>query len=488
MFLSETYLETITKLDGLLKDCMDIQSIDASPMLLKNKCLNATKGKMYFITEATGVITLKEIILGFTDVEPIDTFEKIEGVLMSGNAVLVINTVKNADGDGASDGQCRALKVKANGYPGLSIGEAKDEQVLRGSSEGFSESYKTNEVLIRKRIRSYELKISEITVGVRSKTGLAVVYMEHLVRREVLLDLQNRLKSFRIDGVMDSGMIEQLTDHEVWSPFPKYMTTTRPDRAAQFLLNGQIVVLLDNSPVALVLPVNAWTFLKTADDYYEKYSVATFNRLLRLIAVFFSVSLPALYVAVVNYHPEILPSGIVDVLIKGRAQIPYPVFVEVMLMEISFELIREAGVRVPGTMGNAMGLVGGLIIGQAVVEANLASPVIVVITAITAMCSFAVPNIEFASALRLVKYFLIVLSELFGIFGYLTGVLLIFVNLSKIDSFGFPYLGPLAAEELNEEETKKDFVFRAPFKYLTKRTAFGNPANRRKLRFGEERK
>ena len=485
MFLSGTYLETIHQLDNLVKDCMDIQSIDASPLLLENKFLNSNKGKMYFITETTGVITLKEIILGFTDVEPIDSFENIEGVLMSGNAVLVLETSEEQT---VGQRQCRALKVKANGYPGLSIGEAKDEQVLRGSSEGFSESYKTNEVLIRKRIRSYELKIWETNVGVRSKTGLALVYMDSIVRKEVLQDIQKRLEQFQIDGVTDSGMIEQLTDNEVWSPFPKYMTTTRPDRAAQFLLNGQIIVLLDNSPVALVLPVNAWTFLKTADDYYEKYAVATFNRILRMIAVFFSVSLPALYVAIVNFHPEILPSSLVNVFIKGRQEIPYPVFIEVMLMEISFELIREAGVRVPGTMGNAMGLVGGLIVGQAVVEANLASPIIVVITAITAMCSFAVPNIEFASALRLVKYFLIIMSEIFGIFGYLTGILLIFINLSKIDSFGFPYLGPLAAEELNEEKVKKDFIFRAPFKYLTKRTTFGNPENRQKLRFGEDKK
>ena len=437
MFLSGSYIDNIEKLDQMFDKCADIQGIDVSSELVQNKLLKSKRGKIYFITEATGVITITQVILGITSVEPVKKFGEIESIVMSGNAVLVME----------QGGRCVACKVKANGYPGLSIGEAKDEQVLRGSNEGFCDSYKTNEVLIRKRLRTSELKMEEFQIGEKSKAGVALLYMEGIARNQVLDEVRKRLLGIKTDGLNDSGIIEQLTDNEIFGPFPKYMTTTRPDRATQYLLAGKFVILTDNSPEALLFPINAASFLKTADDYYEKYTVATFNRILRLIAVFLSVSLPALYVEVVSFNPEILPGNLANVL-------------------ISFELIREAGVRVPGTMGNSLGVVGGLVVGQAVVEASLASPIIVVVTAITAMCSFTVPNVQFAEALRVIKYLMIIAAGFFGIFGYLTGLLLILINLSKADSFGFPYLGPLAAMEMNTKEAKKDFILRAPFKYL----------------------
>ena len=419
MFLSGSYIDNIEKLDQMFDKCADIQGIDVSSELVQNKLLKSKRGKIYFITEATGVITITQVILGITSVEPVKKFGEIESIVMSGNAVLVME----------QGGRCVACKVKANGYPGLSIGEAKDEQVLRGSNEGFCDSYKTNEVLIRKRLRTSELKMEEFQIGEKSKAGVALLYMEGIARNQVLDEVRKRLLGIKTDGLNDSGIIEQLTDNEIFGPFPKYMTTTRPDRATQYLLAGKFVILTDNSPEALLFPINAASFLKTADDYYEKYTVATFNRIL-------------------------------------RKNIPYPVLIEVILMEISFELIREAGVRVPGTMGNSLGVVGGLVVGQAVVEASLASPIIVVVTAITAMCSFTVPNVQFAEALRVIKYLMIIAAGFFGIFGYLTGLLLILINLSKADSFGFPYLGPLAAMEMNTKEAKKDFILRAPFKYL----------------------
>ena len=456
MFLSGSYIDNIEKLDQMFDKCADIQGIDDSSELVQNKLLKSKRGKIYFITEATGVITITQVILGITSVEPVKKFGEIESIVMSGNAVLVME----------QGGRCVACKVKANGYPGLSIGEAKDEQVLRGSNEGFCDSYKTNEVLIRKRLRTSELKMEEFQIGEKSKAGVALLYMEGIARNQVLDEVRKRLLGIKTDGLNDSGIIEQLTDNEIFGPFPKYMTTTRPDRATQYLLAGKFVILTDNSPEALLFPINAASFLKTADDYYEKYTVATFNRILRLIAVFLSVSLPALYVEVVSFNPEILPGNLANVFIQARKNIPYPVLIEVILMEISFELIREAGVRVPGTMGNSLGVVGGLVVGQAVVEASLASPIIVVVTAITAMCSFTVPNVQFAEALRVIKYLMIIAAGFFGIFGYLTGLLLILINLSKADSFGFPYLGPLAAMEMNTKEAKKDFILRAPFKYL----------------------
>lgn len=470
MALSGAFNENRDKLDKIFDKCDDIRKLDVELKYLKN-----AKGRIYFVEEAVNNITLRKVVWGLTDVEEMKDLDMVKRTVLSGNAVLLI--------DDQRINSCRALKIRSNGYPEMSISEAKDEQVVRGSSEGFSISYKTNEVLVRKRIRSAELKVEEMQAGVRSDTGLALLYMDTIVRKEILEEVKRRLKSFKIDGFMDSGVIEQLTDGEEWSPFPQYMTTVRPDRAAQLLLDGHIVLLIDNSPVALVMPVNIGSFMKTADDYYERWGIATFQRILRFVAIFFAVSLPALYISVVNFHPEILPNNLIQVFIRARQAIPYPVFVEVMIMEIAFELIREAGVRVPGAMGNAIGVVGGLIVGSAAVDASIASPIIVIIVALTAMCSFAIPNNEFSSAFRLIKYFLIILSEIYGIFGYIVGVMLIMLHLSGLTSFGFPYLGPMAAGELNDNEDKKDFALRIPYRYLTRRPVFSNQNNRRRLSF-----
>ena len=493
MPLTGTFSENVNKFNQIFEKCADITKLDVELNYLDN-----AKGRIYFVNEAVNSVTIRKVMWGLTDVEEIDTIEGVLQSVLSGNAVLlledknerftVVNNINkgNANSEDRAESEnklpCIAFKIRGVGYPEISISEAKDEQVMRGSNEGFNVSYKTNEVLVRKRIRSADLKIEEMQLGERTDTGVAILYMEGIVRKEVLNEVKKRLHTFTIDGFMDSGVVEQLTDGAQWSPFPQYMTTTRPDRTAQFLLDGHVAILVDNSPVALILPVNMGVFMKAADDYYERWGIVTFERIIRYIAMFFSVSLPALYISVINFHPEILPDNLIHVFIEARRDIPYPVFVEVLVMEIAFELIREAGIRVPGAMGNAIGVVGGLIVGSAAVEASLASPIIVIIVALTAMCSFTIPNTEFSTALRIIKYFLMVLAQIYGIFGYISGILLIMLHLSGLKSYGFPYLGPVAAAEINENEDMKDFIVRMPYRYLKKRPVFAREKNRTKLK------
>lgn len=463
--MEKNYAENIEYLDSIFEKCDDIKCQEIELTYMNNR-----KGKIYYPEEAVNDITMREVIFGLTDVERLDSIEQIITTIMTGNAVLLVEE------------ENYALKIRSKGYPGIGVSEAKNEQVIRGSDEGFSTSYKTNESLVRKRIRNPELKIEEMHIGVRSKTGVALVYMDTIVRKELISEVKRRLSDFTIDGLMDSGVIEQLTNDNEYSPFPQYMTTERPDRVAQLVLDGHIVLLVDNTPVALALPVNFATFLKAADDYFSRWEFVTLERILRYIAMFFAFSLPALYISVVNFHPEILPLNLVLIFIKTRENIPYPVFVEVFLMEIAFELIREAGVRIPGAMGNAIGIVGGLIVGSAAVEANLASPIVVIVVALTALCSFTIPNNEFSSAFRIIKYFLIIFSGLFGIYGYILGVMCVLIHLSGLSSYGFPYLGPVAAGDMGQGEGEKDFIFRAPFKFLTRRPVFAKDSNRRKQR------
>ena len=340
----------------------------------------------------------------------------------------------------------------------MGINEADSEKVVRGSNEGFGDSVKQNAALIRKRIRSPQVKVKEKKMGVRSNTNVYLVYMEGIASPELVAKIEERLEGFEIDGVLDSGVIEQLSEEKWYSPFPQFQTTERPDRAAMSILDGRVVVLSDNSPIALILPTDYNSFIKTSDDYYNRWEIASFERLLRYLASFFAMTLPGLYLAVTNFHTQILPTTLLLSFADARSGVPFPAVIEVIIMELSFELLREAGVRLPGAMGNTIGIVGGLIIGQAAVEANLVSPIVVIVISFTALCSFAVPNEEFATAFRLLKFFFIGICAWLGFFGFLAGLLAVLIHLSHLKSFGVPYLVPFVAADLDDYEDERGFL------------------------------
>ena len=416
------------------------------------------------------VETVKGNAFALSDADPYTYMEDaIRGVLI-GDAVLFI------------DGVDAALKMPDQGYPKMGISKSEAEKVVRGSDESFAESEKANTALIRKRIRNTKLKVKEFQVGVRSFTNVAIVYIEDLAEKALVEEIHRRLTEYDIDGVMDSGVMEQLAEESWISPFPQFQSTRRPDRAAMEILNGKVVVLVDNSPVALLLPTDVNSFLKTTDDYYNRFYMATFARVIRYVAAFFALTLPGLYLAVTNFHTQILPTPLLLSFSKAREGVPFPAALEVLLMELSFELIREAGVRLPGTMGNTIGIVGGLIIGQAAVEANLVSPIVVIVVAFTALCSFAIPNEEFAFSFRILKFLLIALSAWFGFFGFLIGLFLVLVHMASLKSFDVPYLSPYVGAQLNGYQDEKDSVVRFPLRMLWKRPMYANASERVKLK------
>ena len=380
------------------------------------------------------------------------------------------------------DGYCKILKIPDQGYPSLGVKETESEKVIRGSNEGFSDSIKLNTALIRRRIRTVDLKVEEMTVGVRSKTGVAVVYMQEIARPSLIQQIKQRLKKYIIDSVQDTGVLEQLAEKQWYSPFPEFQTTTRPDRAAMAVMEGRVIVLSDNSPSALILPVDINSFLRTTDDYYNRFQVASFARIIRYLAAFFACTMPGLYLAVTNFHTQILPTSLLLSFWENRIGVPFPEVVEVILMEMSFELLREAGIRLPGAMGNAIGIVGGLIIGQAAVDANIVSPIVVIVVAFTALCSFAIPNEEFAFSFRIIKFYIIVLSSWLGFFGFLLGIYSILIHLSKLMSFGIPYLMPYVGAELNDYKDERDSFLRLPFLMLNRRPFYARSQQRIKLK------
>lgn len=414
---------------------------------------------------------LEQNALGVSDATYFETIEEAGDGLLTGEAILFV------------DGFDKAVKIPDDGYPNMGISETDSEKVVRGSNEGFSNSVKQNAALIRRRIRSPKVKVKQLKEGIRSNTNIYLVYMEDLVYPGVLKEIERRMDGFEIDGVPDSGIIEQLAEEKWYSPFPQFQTTQRPDRAAMSVLEGRVILISDNSPVALMLPTDYNSFIRTSDDYYSRWEIASFARLLRYVASFFAMTLPGLYLAVTNFHTQILPTTLLLSFADARAGVPFPAVIEVLIMELSFELLREAGVRLPGVMGNTIGIVGGLIIGQAAVEANLVSPIVVIVISFTALCSFAIPNEEFATAFRLLKFFFIGISAWLGFFGMLSGLLAVLIHLANLKSFGIPYLMPFVGADVNDYEDERDFVWRQPLRRLRKRPVYTRRHRRTKLTF-----
>lgn len=412
--------------------------------------------------------------LAIPDAAFFTTIEDAADGLMTGDVILFV------------DGFDKALKIPDSGYPSMGISETDSEKAVRGSNEGFGDSVKQNAALIRRRIRSTKVRVKELKAGVRSNTNIYVMYIEDLASRTLIKEIEDRMQRFEIDGVLDSGILEQLAEKDWYSPFPQFQTTERADRASMALLEGRVVVLSDNSPVGLILPTDYNSFIKTSDDYYNRWEIASFTRLIRYVSSFFALTLPGFYLAFTNFHTQLLPTPLLLSFAKAREGVPFPAVLEVILMELAFELLREAGVRVPGSIGSTVGIVGGLIIGQAAVDANLVSPIVVIVVAFTALCSFAVPNEEFAAAFRILKFVLIGLSAWLGYFGMLAGLLGILIHLSHLSSFGNPYLAPFVGAELNHYQDERDTLWRVPLRYLRKRPIYANEKERTKLVFKTE--
>ena len=416
---------------------------------------------------------LNENGLGISDATYFSTVQEAVDGLLTGEAILFV------------DGFDKAIKIPDKGYPSIGIFEADSEKVVRGSNEGLCESVKQNAALIRKRIRSHKVKARQVKAGVRSNTNIYLMYIEDLANPALLREIEKRLERFEIDGVLDSGVLEQLSEEKWYSPFPQFQTTERPDRAAMALLEGRVVVLSDNSPIGLILPTDYNSFIKTADDYYSRFEIASFGRFIRYVSSFFALTLPGFYLAFTNFHTQILPTSLLLTFASAREGVPFPAVLEVILMELSFELLREAGVRLPGAMGSTIGIVGGLIIGQAAVEAGLVSPIVVIVISFTALCSFAIPNEEFSTAFRLLKFVLIGLSAWLGYFGMLTGLLGILIHLSHLNSFGNSYLAPYVGAERNDYQDERDIIWRFPLRFLKRRPSYANEKEKIKLKFKE---
>lgn len=399
------------------------------------------------------------------DFNEVDDWDLMMYFLMAGESVFFI------------DGFDKAIVVASRAFPNRGVQSADTEVVVHGSREAFNEVIRFNTALVRRRIRDPKLKVKQSRLGRRSETDIALMYMADLVRPAVLEEVEKRLKRIKTDAILDSGYVEQYIEDNWKSPFPQVQMTERPDKAAASILEGRIVILVDNSPFALIVPVTLNSFFQASEDYYDRWQIASFVRVIRYIAAFFAVALPGLYLAAAVYHPSMIPMLLILKMSEARQMVPFPAVVEILIMDIAFELLREAGIRLPRAAGGALGIVGGLIIGQAAVEAGLVSPIVVIVVALAGVSNFAIPHVSLVAGFRLSKYLVIFLSAAFGLIGFWAGLLIILIHLASLKSFGIPYLFPFTSAEMNDYSDAKDGLLRLPHFLMKKRPFYSNPNN-----------
>lgn len=367
--------------------------------------------------------------------------------IITGDSVLLI------------DGTDKIIVVGTKGWPARGVSEPATEAVIKGPRDGFTETYRFNSALVRRRIRDPRLKLKQMQIGRRSTTDIGIMYIEDIVQPELVKEVRRRLETIDIDAVLESGYIEELIEDNPYSLFPQMKSTERPDKVAAALFQGKVAILIDNTPFALIVPATFNAFFHAAEDHYIRWIPATVLRLLRFIAGTLSLIAPALYIAVTSYHPGILPTGLVLSIAAAREGVPFPAVIEALIMELTFELLREAGVRLPSLIGGVVGIVGGLVIGQAAVEAGIVSPIMVIIVAITAISSFSIPDYSFSNAFRLFRFLLIFAAGFLGLYGMILGLLLMLGHLTRLKSFGTPYMSPFVSVTFSD---LKDSMIRVP--------------------------
>lgn len=444
--------------------------VAVSNLMLEESMLGRMMNRLREVSQSQLIQYLEKNELGISDLNPLDTMEDGLSAMLAGNLILFV------------DGYQKVLKIGSKGYPFRNVSDADTEKVLKGSNEAFSESVKVNTALIRKRLRSTGLKVEDYFMGERSDTLMNLLYVEELARPETIQSLKKRLERFCIDGVLDSGVVEQLGEDVWYSPFPQFQTTQRPDLAALELLNGRIVILCDNSPVALILPASLNSMMCVSEDRNNRFLIASFQRILRYGALFLAMAFSGIYLAVITFHTSILPTNLILSFAEARRGVPFPGMLEVLLMELAFELIREAGLRMPGPLSGTIGIVGGLIIGDAAVSANLVSPMAVVVVAVSALSSFAIPNEELAGAFRIIKYGFIFLGGFLGMFGIVAGGYIVLGHLSVLTSFHMPYLLPFTEKGISGYDGDGEKIIRKPIQMLRFRPVFARKEQRIRMK------
>ena len=367
-------------------------------------------------------------------------------------SILLGDTLVYADGDE----KCAIVETKA--FEKRSVSSPDTESVIKGSHEGYTESIRTSITLLRRIIKSPKLCTEFVSVGKINDCKCAIMYLDDLTSDELVNKVKFRLNNIKGDFISGAGMVEQLIEDSTWSLFPSILSTERPDRTAEYLAAGRIAVICDNTPFALIMPISLAVLLDSPEGNQQRWQSGTFSRIIRTFAFILSILLSGIFLALTCFHHELIPSQLLTIITETRRQIPFSAVAEYIVMEIFFELVREAGLRVPNAIGSAIGVVGGLILGQAAVEAGIVSPVTLIIVAISGIANAVIPDYELSSGIRVLKFGFIILGGTLGFLGIGAGIILVLTMLAKQSSFGVSML----SSSSKQNSTNGNMIYQRP--------------------------
>lgn len=487
--LSKNILDNLNILHQLFQNCSDvvyrefsIDTLNRSAVLVFINGLVDTK--IINETIITSIMNIKEIpvdglnsdnitemvkqhSLQIADINEILTIGEAEDALLNGNTIFLL------------DGDTKALKMATTGWKERNVSQPVIEKVIRGPMEGFTENISSNTALIRRKIKSSQLKVEEYVVGRQTRTKVEVAYLQGIADEKIVEEVRKRIESVDVDSILESGYLEELIEDTSYTIFPQIQHSERPDKIAGNILEGRIAILIDGTPFVLIAPAVFIQFFQSCDDYYERYPVATAVRIIRLIFFVISLLLPGFYVATILYDKEMIPTPLLISILEAAHGVPFPIFVEALIMEIVFEALREAGLRIPIPAGQTIGIVGALVIGEAAVSAGIVSPIMVIIISITAVASFGIPSYDMGYTIRILRFTILLLGATLGLYGIMLAILALLIHMASLKSFGVNYLSPIAP--LNFQDFK-DALARFPWWAMRKRpgsVGMNNP-NRQK--------
>ncbi len=367
------------------------------------------------------------------------------------------------------DGEKNGLVLETKADLSRSISTPNTENTLRGSKDAFVEDYQKNIGLIKKRIRSNDLWIEQMVIGKYTDTQVGIVYVNGVVKEDLVNLVKEQLSKIDIYGIVSSDSLKNLIENESKSVFPTIITTERPDNVSTALMEGKVAIVVDNSPYVLVLPAVLSDFFKTSEDSYGKWKNVTFTRIIKCMAFFISLILPAFYIALITYNQEMIPTELLVSFSAQREGVPFPALVEATMMLISFEILRESDLRVPGFTGSSLSIVGALILGDAAVSAGIVSPIMIIVVALTSISALPFSEPEIINGLRWYRFLFMIGASLLGIVGVVIIFIFFVIELTSLNSFGKPYLMPYAPTYL---QGLKNSVIKFPTIKLTKRLSY----------------
>ncbi|MFD0694175.1 spore germination protein [Paenibacillus sp. GCM10027628] len=380
--------------------------------------------------------------------------------ILTGNVVILLS------------GSNKAISITIGLSQVRSIDEPSTQTIIRGPKDSFIESAETNLSLIRRRIKNAGLKFQKYTIGTETGTTVYLAYMDGIINKEILAEIQKRLNKTNSNAIFDSGTLEEYIVDKTLTPFPLIYNSERPDSIAAHLISGKAAIIVDGSPFVLSMPAVFSDFFQVSEDYYQPFMMSSFVRCLRYVAFLIALLFPAIFISIMTYHHELIPTELLVSISSQREALPFPSVVEILIMEITFEILREAGIRMPRAVGPTVSIVGGLVIGQAAVEAGVISSIMVIIVAITAISSFVSPIYSLSVSTRLLRFILIILGTIIGLYGVILGLIILLAHMCSLRSFGVPFMAPFAPLILEEQD---DVIIRFPAWSLKKRPGYLKP-------------